>query len=314
MNRVIKSLLSALVLVAVSTSTGLSQSAITILDIGGGVRALAMGEAFIGLSNDEQAIYYNPAGVAFLDGIHANANFARHLGAGSYLSLLGGTRNIGASLNLISLGGVEERDNSDNVVGTISYSNFALSAGGGTALSALPLGFTRNLTNLAMGAKFNFVSVSSVEGGSGSGFSFGLSGLYRATELVQNAGLRSLSLVQFGYTLENLISIGVGYGEGHSERLPFKFKTGFAVKPLNELTVLLDFAVPFEFHIGGEYSLAVPDPLTGVDLRAGGAFKSGTFSFTAGFGIARDPFRFDYAYSSHPRLPGSHRLAASLKF
>ncbi len=292
----------------------LAQSAITVIDIGGGVRALAMGETFVGLANDEQATYYNPAGLGFLQGIHASANFERHLGVSNYLSLMGGTRSIGANLTVFSVNDIEQRDATGNVTGSFGYSNFALSASGGTALSALPVGFTQSLDNFSLGARLKFVGVSSVEGANGSAFALDLGGLLQATPILANLGLSSISLAQWGFTIENLLSLGVSYGGGRSERLPFKFKTGFGIMPIEQLSIALDFGVPFEFHLGGEYNLAVPDPLTGVDIRAGGSLRGGTFAFTAGFGIAREPMRLDYAFTSHSTLPGSHRLALAVRF
>lgn len=290
-----------------------AQSAMTIFDIGGGVRALAMGEAFVGLADDEQAAYYNPAGLGFLDGLHASANYERHYGVSNYLSLMGGTRSIGANILLFSLGGIEERDSNDNVLGTFGYSNFAISAAGGSTLNALPLAFTRKLDNFSMGTRLKFLTISSLEGGSGSAVALDISGLLRAEKLLQSFGVRGIDLMQWGFNIENLLSLGVGYG-GRSERLPFKFKMGFGVAPIPDLTVALDIAIPFEFHIGGEYQVPVPLPISGVAVRAGGFSRGGTFAFTAGFGISNEPFRFDYAFTSHSRLPGSHRLAFAMSF
>jgi hypothetical protein len=306
-------LLIFIILIGLSSQTTFAQSAMTIFDIGGGVRALAMGEAFVGLADDEQAALYNPAGLGFLDGIHASANYERHLGVSNYLSLLGGMRSVGVSLLLFSLGSIEQRDSSDNVMGTFSYSNFAITAAGGTALSALPLSFTRSLDSFSLGSRFKFLSVSSLEGGSGSAVALDISGLLRAESILESFGVRGIDLMQWGFNIENLISLGVGYS-GRSERLPFKFKTGFAVRPIPDLTMALDFAIPFELHIGAEYQVPVALPISGVAVRAGGFSRGGTFAFTAGFGIANEPFRLDYAFTSHSRLPGSHRLAFAMSF
>ncbi len=310
-------LVGALVAISVGllSSSGAAQNAITLLDLGAGVRALAMGEAFVGLADDEQAAFYNPAGLAYLQGIRANANYERHSGASNYLSLLGATKNIGAGLFMFSLGDVEQRDEQDNVTGTFSYSNFAIMAAGGAPLSQMPLSFTRNLNNLAMGGRFKFVGVSSIEGGSGSAVALDLSWLIRAESfldaLIPSSGI---SLFQAGLSVENLLSLGVGYGNGRSERLPLKLKSGLALQPMPGLTIALDLAFPFEFHLGGEYSLLVPQPLSRLDLRIGSMVLGETFAFTIGFGISREPFRLDYAFVSHPRLPGSHRMALSLQF
>ncbi|MBI1730823.1 hypothetical protein HY229_07975 [Candidatus Acetothermia bacterium] len=304
-----------LLLIGAFASSGQAQSAITLLDMGAGVRALAMGEAFVGLADDEQAAFYNPAGLAYLSGIYASANYESHLGASSYLSLLGATHGIGLGLFLFSLGDVEQRDDQDKVLGTFGYSNFAVTASGGLPLSQIPLGFTRSLDSLSMGGRFKFLGVSTLEGGNGSAIALDLSWFFKGNNAIDHLLPGSgIHLFQAGLSIENLVSIGLGYAGGHHERLPFKIKTGFAISPMQSLTLSMDLAIPFEFHLGGEYSLSLPSPLSHMDIRAGAVVRGGTFAFTAGFGVVREPFRLDYAFVSHPSLPGSHRLALSLQF
>jgi hypothetical protein len=59
------------------------------LDIGMGPRALGMGNAFTGLANDGYASYYNPAGLAQIQGQEISMSYASLYGGLDYLSDLG---------------------------------------------------------------------------------------------------------------------------------------------------------------------------------------------------------------------------------
>jgi len=283
-------------------------TAITIFDLGAGVRALGMGEAFVGLADDEQASFYNPAGLAYLKRIELNTTYERRFGASDYLALLGALSHLGADLLYFSFGPVEQRTEGDEVVGTFGYLNIALAASGGLALSELPLPFTRDLDFLAFGGRLKFLGVSTIEGGSGSGLAIDWALLLRA----QGPIFVPIEEVRAGLILENLIGLGVGYEGGRVEPWPLKLKLGLSARPLSELVLALDLGMPFEFHIGGEFGLAPAPGLPKIFLRLGSFVREGIFSFTVGFGLQVQFFQIDYAFISHPQLPGSHKLAVSV--
>jgi hypothetical protein len=91
-------------------------------------------------------------------------------------------------------------------------------------------------------------------------------------------------------------------------------KVGLAVRPLSELLVALDLGWPFAFHLGTEFKLPLPPPVPETALRAGLFVRGGILSFTLGLGIAWGPLALNYAFMSHPQLPGSHRLALTWRF
>jgi hypothetical protein len=284
-------------------------TAVTIFDLGAGVRALAMGEAFIGLADDEQASFYNPAGLAYLRKIQLSTTYERRFGASDYLSFLGALSHFGANLLYFNFGPVEERTEGDELVGTFGYLNIALAAAGGVALSEIPLPFTRGLDFLAFGSRIKFLGVSTIEGGSGSGFAIDWGLLLRA----QRPRFVPIEEVRAGLLLENLIGLGVGYEGGRVEPWPLKLKLGLSVRPIPELVLALDVGVPFEFHIGGEFGLSPAPQLPKIFFRLGSFIREGSFSFTVGFGLQIEIFQIDYAFISHPQLPGSHRLAFSVR-
>mgnify|MGYP002682578709 CR=1 FL=1 len=58
------------------------------LDIGLGARALGMGGAHIAVADGAAAVYYNPAGLAFIDGRHIVSLYTNQFGAAGYICLL----------------------------------------------------------------------------------------------------------------------------------------------------------------------------------------------------------------------------------
>jgi len=210
---------------------------------------------------------------------------------------------IGGGLLFFSFGPVEERNENDELVGTFGYLDIALLAAGGIALSEVPLDLTRGWGSFAAGSRLKLLGISTISGAGG--FGFGLDGSF----LLKREGLRvfgfDLEEVRAGLAVENLIGLGLG---------PPKLKAGLAARPLSELILVLDLGVPFELHLGGEVEFPLPRPLPSVALRLGSFVRGGVFSFTFGLGVTIESFQVDYAFISHPQLPGSHRLALSWHF
>ena len=286
-----------------------AQTAVTLFDSGAGVRALGMGGAFVGLADDEQAVFYNPAGLAYLKTLQLSSTYERRFWTSNYLSALGALPHLGGGLFLFSLDSVEERDTQDNVVGSFGYLDLGLLVAGGLSLDELPLPFTRGLSFLALGGGAKFLGISTIEGGSGFGVALDLGFLVRAERLV----FLPIEEIRAGLKLENL-GPGVRYESGRVEPWPVRLRAGFAVRPIDMITIALDVALPFEFHIGGEFDLPTPPSVPAVALRVGSFLRDGDLSFTVGTGVSMGAFRFDYAFISHPQLPGSHRLALAWRF
>ncbi len=269
----------------------------TFFDFGAGVRALGMGGAFTALADDESAALYNPAGLAYLPYAQVSSFYERHFGTSDYLSFMGALPRFGGGLFLFNFGSIEGRDEQDNPTETFGYLQMGLLAAGGLSLSDLGLG----AENIALGAQLRLAGASSAPGAGGIGLALGLGGLVRIEHL---AGL-PLEELRLGLMAENL-----GFGLTGSPGI----KLGVAMRPMPELAVALDLGLPFALHVGTEFQLPLPPPIPETALRAGLLARGGTFSFTLGLRIAWGPFAFDYAFMSHPQLPGSHRLALSWRF
>lgn len=275
--------------------------AVTLFDLGGGVRALGMGEAFVAIADDEQALFYNPAGLAYQERLSLSAFYESHFLSSHYLNASAAMRRWGLGISLFSLGGVEERDTSDTVKGTFDYSSFALLGAYGLALSDIPLAATRAMSALAVGVRAKSLLISTIAAAGGVGFGFGLEPAFLLNITKVNlAGFRT-EAIRSGLFFENLISSGTG---------PLRLRLGTALL-FSDVAVGLDIVVPFEFHLGGEVRVSVLPGVGDLAIRMGGIVRQEAFSLTVGLGFGMQNFQFDYAFITHPQLPGSHRLAFS---
>ena len=283
-------LVAFLALGLMATSAPSALATVPASDLPTEVRVLGMGGAVVGLADDESAARYNPAGLGYLSGGHVNAAYESQFGASSVFSLLGALPHFGGGLRVLSVGGIEGRDADDEVTSAFSYTDIAFTAANGWALSDLGLG----IDSLALGSRLKADVASTRDGGGfGGGLDLGL--LWRG----QRPGFLPVAEMRAGLALANAPGTG-----------PFAFKTGLSVRPISELTVALDFGVPFEFHLGSEFSIAeLPSPLSRLDLRAGTFMQGEGLALTFGLGVGVASFRVDYAFASHPVLPSSHRLA-----
>ncbi len=288
----------AAVLMGVMSVEGRAQAA-TIFDLGGGVRALGMGEAFVAIADDEQALFYNPAGLAYQERLSLSAFYESHFISSHYLNASAALRRWGVGVSIFSLGGVEERDANDTVKGTFDYASFALMGAYGLALSDIPLAATRAMSALALGVRVKSLLISTIEPGGGFGFGLEPAFLWNITK-VNLAGFRT-EAIRSGLFFENLISTGTG---------PLRLRLGTALL-FSDVAVGLDIVVPFEFHLGGEVRVRVLPGLGDLAIRMGAIVRQDAFSLTVGLGFALQDFQFDYAFNTHPQLPGSHRLAFS---
>lgn len=300
-------LIATLTLILAATVEGIEAQAqtITLFELGAGVRPLGMGGAFVALADDESATLYNPAGLAYLGAPQISSLYERRFEASNYLSALGALPRVGGGLSIFSFGPIEERNEQDQVTGTVGYLQVGLLGAGGLALGDLPLG-AGGFRALSIGSRLGLVGISTAEGGSGMGFSLSWGLLLRIEELL------SLPMEDFriGLVLENAPGLGMVN--------PLRGVMGLAVRPVSLLWVALDVAFPLELHAGVELNVPFPEgafPIPPeIAVRLGFFTQGDVFSFTTGLGLGIGSFRFDYAFISHPQLPGSHRLALVWRF
>ena len=258
------------------------------LDIGLGARALGMGGAHIAVVDDAAAVYYNPAGLAFIDGRHIVSLYTSQFGAADYMGLGYAQRYVGASVMRLDASGIEETDEFANETGVFGVADLTLVLGGGAKV----------MPGLGVGGAVKYYS-QSLPANSGRGFT-GDVGILFATESGK---------FRIGAVGRNVLG-AVKYDSGYTDAFDRSFGAGVAVRPMDNLLLAADviYKDGIDARIGAEYRLSK------FAVRAGGSYRDEKFSFSVGAGFVIPLFSIDYAYQTHSTLPDSHRLSLCVKF
>ncbi len=273
------------------------------LFMGVGARPLALGNAYVAVSNDVSGIFFNPAGLDYAEK-NSLSLFYTNLIFGSNYSFVGAivpTLSIGAfglAWARISSGDIVERD-IDQVPGeTFDHSQnlFILSYGKQLLKNKLSVGLNIKLQTVS----FSLPSLSDSGVGGDLGF------LYRPFD----SGI--LGDVSFGLNIQNIIPPKTRLISASQSASPTNFKIGLA-KPIyfgeerSRITLLFDFnkteQAPGLYNLGAEYSfknnamlrVGLNDGL--IALGAGAAYSNFHFDYTFGKMFDAADFSADHRFS-----------------
>ncbi len=305
------------------------------LSIGQGARAMGMGSAFVGVSDDASAMYWNPAGITKIEGASVLIDHTEWLADTKY-NFVAATYNLGAmgsiGFSLIS---------SD--IGEMNVTTIDEPEGTGETYTAqdlsVSLAYAIKLTdNFSIGITPKFVhqkiwrmSATSFAVDLGVQYVTPFDGIILAASMsnfgskMKMEGNSSLVL----YDPDDNTSGNNGnipaYLETEEWELPLLFRVGLSYQPIktkmHTVTVAVDAAHPsddFEsVNIGGEYLF---NEL--VSLRAG--YKSlfldaAEESFTLGFGLQQRlvgniMLKVDYAYIDFGRFSDVQKFSLAINF
>ncbi|MDI6704422.1 MAG: PorV/PorQ family protein [bacterium] len=261
------------------------------LNLGAGARALGTGRAFVALSDDVSAIYWNPAGLSQLTRkgasfMHAILFEDTRYNFIGYAHPTYSPLNFGLGLIQLASSGYEERDIFNLPGGTISDQNNAFLLSISYRLSE---GFSLGTTGKVINKRCDDINTSS--------YGLTLSFLY---------GLNySLS---FGLNLQNVIPVRLKREE-LTDATPLNVKFGLAYKMNDFIILLLDVDKSedrsFKFHGGLEFWISEER----FALRIGYDQSNLTF----GIGVRLKDFQIDYAVIDQD-LGLSHRISISIEF
>ncbi|MCD6412897.1 MAG: PorV/PorQ family protein [Elusimicrobia bacterium] len=262
------------------------------LSWGAGARSLAMGKAFVAVSNDASATYWNPAGLGDIERQEAMMLHTMLWAGTSYdfLSYVKPMINLGAiGLSLVRLytGGFEGYDIWNERTTTFSDDQMAVTMSIGKKL----------LKTFSIGANFRYLK-HTLAWHTNSSFVVDIAGLYSVPKM---------SNLSIGLNLQNVFENEISPSK---DKLPFTIRLGAAYKQFkNRLGITADFVsiagTPgLESHFGVEYWA-----MKYLALRAGMDSEEKSF----GFGLNWKNIGFDYAIAMHD-LGISHRMSASVRF
>ena len=324
MNRGIKTLVAISALIVVlnfgSTNTALAlgpgTTGASFLKIAPGARAVAMGEAFVAVSDDATALFWNPAGMVQIkrSQLALMHSFWLQGVAYDYLAYVQelsgpGNERFGLSISFLNSGEMErtQEDASGNYTGI----------NGVFTATDLALGFAyawEVANNHSLGTSFKFIR-STIDSAVGYGLSVDLGYLFRITPRFS-----------IGANIQNgLVSMPIRfYSEkepvSSNHTLPVNGKIGVAYRSMNDkLLLALDVNIPIDrqeasYHFGAEYEITEFAYLRGgyktkliqdIDILSG---------LCAGFGYIWGGVEVDYAFVPYGDLGITHRISLLMKF
>ncbi len=280
-------------------------TAYSFLKIGVGARAVGMGNAFVGLADDQSALYFNPAGLTQLAGRSFTTNYNNYLtdiqsGFIGYIHPYDEKTRIGLSINYFNYGSFDRTDEDGGNLGTFGAADFALIATYAKKVNP----------TISLGVNGKFI-LEKIDDYTSDALALDLGAFHES----KGKSLRLGAVVQnLGYQLKS-------FSAGHKESLPVEVRAGVShyVRGV-PLLVAIDVAKPFDndiyFCLGGEFLSLKP-----VFLRMGwssfgknhktGSDKDNLAGLSFGLGVNWKAYRFDYAYSSYADLGGVHRISIS---
>lgn len=255
-------------------------------------RAMALGEAFTGLSDDLNAANYNPAGLTQVGSRQFSIMHLRYFENiyqeyTGYVHPLKTLDVVGISFVFLHMDDIIERNEFGSEINR--YRNYDL---------ATTLSYAYPINNLSIGfnAKYLTQHYGTISN-TGTGFDIGL--LYNCQPwrfglVYQNLG-KEVIFKEVGNVFPSQFRIGIGYEwQGIITLLDVE-------KPKDEDT---------KYNLGVEYWLLDKR----IAFRAGGMFSKKESDFVGGCGAKLGYAQVDYAYLRKDELDKKHRVSATVKF
>jgi len=273
----------------------------SVLDFGMGARPLAMGGAFVGLADDVNALFFNPAGLARIQGLPILSSYEVRPGTASYGHLSAAISGLGFGIHYFDFGNIPETDEFGNIIGYFSYRDYFLIAGAGfPILRNVPL-----LGEFNLGITAKHVEVRTLAPGRGSGTALDLGLLLGGGSFTQQGVLTDFHV---GVVFGNLLSLPFHYRSGHREPWPKFLTLGASAELFGQWTLAVDLAAGRDIRVGIEWRVT-----PGLRIRAG-LRGDGVPVWSLGIGVRFNAFTLDYALVVHPYLAEQHRLSLGFAF
>ena len=305
-------------------------TAVPFLEIGVGPRGVAMGESYVAVANEASALYWNPAGIAQIQG--GEALFAHTLWFAdvslSYAAAvlnLGDFGNVGASFYVMNSGEMavttEERPEGNGE--TFHVQDFMVG-----------LSYARKLTDrVNIGGTLKFIqsnlwrlTASTIAVDGGLQFATPLEGVSLALSISNFGGEMQYDGTNLAVRYDPDLRV-MGNNDGvladiHTKgwNLPLVFRFGLAyhgaIAEDHSFTIASDVLYPNNnanfVNVGAEYEF-----MNKIFLRGGfkGLFmpdREGGLSL--GIGLFLIPVKVDYSYTDMGRLAGVERISATVVF
>ncbi|MDD5382260.1 MAG: S-layer homology domain-containing protein [Candidatus Margulisbacteria bacterium] len=305
-----KKLLTILTILILAAGAALAQGGGYVPDpmsIGVGARALGMGRAYVGVAEDGDALFVNPAGIARVTNPKLSSMYSSLMSDVNYMVVggvypYGENSAIGAGIVNAYTADIPLTNSNGTPVGTGTWGNSVMFLSAGTYLKNLPA-FKTVDKDVMVGGSFKYHSVggtgsndvADVADAAGTGYSVDLGVLYPATDYLT-----------LGANYQNVLASKMTRSSGINETIPSTLKVGgkmcligregqaYTIHDSRRLYLNADYDINSDNsgnvpHLGLEFW-----PVGNLALRAGMDNKD----LTAGLGIRLGGLEFNYAY--HP--------------
>jgi hypothetical protein len=296
------------------------------LKIGTGAKSAAMGGAFVGLADDESAVYYNPAGIVGFQQKAISASYMNYIAdiqSGNLTVILPkqapesteqsdmGEENLindapsafAFSMIYLNYGTIDEANATGDIIGDFGGSDMALAATYARKLSS----------QLALGGSAKFI-YQKVDEFSSSGLALDAGLLYRFKDGRTNIGASASNL---GFQLSSLST-------EHKDALPIIARLGVSHHTRElPLTISLEGVYPTDNDLYGSLGVEI-HPNIPIALRAGyssfgknyktGGDKDNTAGFSFGAGFKFSKVTIDYAFLPYADLGTLHRVGFAYRW
>jgi long-subunit fatty acid transport protein len=307
-----RTVLSSLFIVFILTASfTFGQYTYDFLNVDMSARAASLGGSFVTNNDDVDVLFYNPAGMSFLEKDPVSFSFVKHLMDINLFSLAYSTEfenvgRFGSAIKYINYGSFDKADEFGNRTGEFNAGELAFI-----------LGYTNEFSeNFYYGANAKVI-YSSIADESSSAIALDLGINYEIPNQKLNLAAAVLNLgtqlSSYIDTKEDLpLDVAIGISK-RLENLPVRLSLDFHQlnKERDELYQhLKGFSLGAEFYLSEVFSLRFGyDNEKRSDLKVGSS--SGIAGFNGGLGVKISEYVFNYGYSSMGTIGAMHRIGLS---
>ncbi len=304
-----RTVLSSFFIVFILTaSMAFGQTTYKFLNVDMSARAAALGGSYSTNNDDVDVLFYNPAGMGFLEKNPISFSFVKHLMDINLFSLAYSTEfedigRFGTAIKYINYGSFEGADDFGNKTGEFSAGELAFI-----------LGYSNEFTeNFYYGANAKVIYSSIADKSSSAvGLDLGINYEIPKQQLNLAATVLNLGTQLSSYidTKEDLpLDVAIGISK-RLENLPVRLSLDFHQlnKERDELYQhFKGFTLGAEFYLSEVFTLRFGyDNEARSDLKVGSS--SGLAGFNGGLGVKISEYVFNYGYSSLGTIGAMHRI------
>lgn len=304
MNKLWRSFIATMV-IALSLHTNAyaaGESVLIPLDGLMGARPAGMGETFIGLSDDINALHYNPAGLSFLIQPEFSTMYLKGL-TDSYYGFVGVVypfKKSTVGLSMTTFDGGKMDVNLLNTDDSFKKSKTLSAQKDSIAMFSYSLAAE---TVLSLGCNLKMISSTLAEDYNATAYAVDMGMLIRPVD----------DRLCFGVVAKNVVGSPIKYKK-IEHPLPVTVKVGCALRQSDRLTICADYEKPDKglksgIRLGGEFLI-----MNLLALRAGYKIGYDQSAFNLGLGLNTNRFLVDYSFAGMKDLDGMQQVSFSTNF